>query len=93
MANGKFADIDPDEHEAKSMAIYREKIRPLVYPQQKGRMLVIDPESGDYEIDDRAAVAAERLRQRRPDTLFYGIKIGYKASISFGGRRLPEEDC
>ena len=93
MTNDKFANIDLDEHEAKSMAIYREKIRPLVYPQQKGRMLVIDPESGDYEIDDSAIIAADRLRERHPDTLFYGIKVGYQASISFGGRRLPEEEC
>ena len=93
MASGKFANIDLDEHTEKGMAIYREKIRPLVYPEQKGRMLVIDPESGDYEIADSAIVAADRLRERRPDALFFGLKIGYKASISFGGRRLPEEEC
>ena len=93
MSSDKFDNIDLDEHGAKSMAIYREKIRPLAYPAQKGRMLVIDPESSDYEIDDRAAIASERLRERRPDTLFFGIKIGYKASISFAGRRLPEEEC
>ncbi len=93
MASDRFAHIDRDEHAEKSMAIYREKIRPLVYPAQKGRMLVIDPESGDYEIDDKAMVASDRLRERRPDSLFFGIKIGYKASISFGGRRLPEEEC
>ena len=93
MASGKFASIDLDEHTEKGMSIYREKIRPLVYPEQKGRMLVIDPESGDYEIADSAIVAADRLRERRPDTLFFGMKIGYKASISFGGRRLPEEEC
>ena len=93
MPSDKFANIDLDEHEAKSLALYRQKIRPMVYPSQKGRMLVIDPESGDYEIDDRAVTAAERLRNRRPDSLFYGIKIGYKASISFGGRSLPEDDC
>ena len=93
MTDGKFANIDLGEHTGKGMAIYREKIRPLVYPAQKGRMLVIDPESGDYEIDDSAIVAADRLRERRPDVLFFTTKIGYKASISFGGRRLPEEEC
>ena len=93
MTHGKFAEIDLEEHEAKSMAIYREKIRPLVYPEQKGRMLVIDPESGDYEIANRMAEASERLRERRPDGFFYDIKIGFKASISFGARRLPEEEC
>ena len=93
MTNDRFSDIDLDKHAEKSMAIYREKIRPLVYPQQKGRMLVIDPDSGDYEVDDSAIAATDRLRERRPDTLFFGIKIGYKASISFGGRSLPEEEC
>ena len=38
MTSDKFANIDLDEYEAKSMAVYREKIRPLVYPAQKGRM-------------------------------------------------------
>ena len=93
MASGKFANIDLDEHTEKGMALYRENIRPLVYPAQKGRMLVIDPESGDYEIDDRAIVASQRLRERHPDALFFTTKIGYKASISFGGCRLPEEEC
>ena len=93
MDNKRFADIDLDEHTGKGMSIYRKKIRPLVYPEQKGRMLVIDPESGDYEIDDSAIVAADRLRERRPDVLFFGMKIGYEASISFGGRRLPVEEC
>ena len=77
----------------KAQVFYREKIRPQVYPQHKGRMLVIDLESHDWELADRAADASERLRERRPDSLFFGIKIGYKASLSFGGRRLPEEEC
>ena len=53
----------------------------------------VEPESGDYEIADQAIVASQRLRERHPEVLFFTIKIGYKASISFGGHRLPEEDC
>ena len=64
------------------MAVYRDKIRPLVYPEQKGRLLVLEPESGDYEIADQAIVASG-LRERHPEDPFT-IKIGYKASISFG---------
>ena len=95
-----------DELVSKAQAHYREKIRPLVYPQQKGRMLVIDLESHDYEIDDHAIVASHRLRERRPDVSFFTIKIGYKASFKAGyrlsyaigglkatGFKLADEEC
>ena len=93
MTNAKPDNDNLDQHAENSMAVYRDRIRPLVYPKQKGRMLVLEPESGDYEIADHAIDASEKLRERHPGDLFFTIKIGYKASISFGGHRLPEEDC
>ena len=48
-------------------AIYREKIRPTLGPEYKGKVVVIDVKSGDYEIADRHFEAAKRLRQRHPD--------------------------
>ena len=93
MTNAKSANTNLDQHAENSMAVYRDKIRPLVYPKQKGRLLVLEPESGDYEIADQAIVASQRLRERHPEVRFFTIKIGYKASISFGGHRVPEEDC
>ena len=77
----------------RAQAFYREKIRPQVYPQHKGRMLVIDLESHDYEIDDHDVVATHRLWQRRPGCLTFGIRIGYKAAYHFSVRRTLEDEC
>ena len=78
---------------AKGKAIYREKIRPLVYPQHKGKVVVIDVESGDYEMDSTPSVAVGRLLERRSDCVYtYGVRVGYKAVYRFGSARIPEDD-
>ena len=52
-------------------AIYQEKIRPNLGPECKGKIVVIDIKSGDYEIADGPLKghleAVRRLRKRRPD--------------------------
>ncbi len=48
-------------------AIYREKIHPTLGPEHKGKVVVIDVKSGDYEIADRHIDGAQRLRKRRPN--------------------------
>lgn len=79
----------------RGKAIYREKIRPLVYPQETGKMVLIDVRTGDYEVasDDWDHVpAADRLRERRPEAVIWGERVGYKASTTFGGRLPPDDD-
>lgn len=78
---------------AKGQAIYREKIRPLVHPQHKGKMVIIDVETGDYEMDESAGAAVDRLLKRRPGCYTHGVRVGYKVPYSFGGRSLPEDEC
>ena len=39
------------EVSALGEAIYREKIRSRVEPQERGKFVVIDIETGDYELD------------------------------------------
>ena len=74
-------------------AIYREKIRNLVEPQERGKFVVIDVETGDYEIDANDATATRRLQERRPEAVIYGLRVGYRAAYSFGGRGLtPTHD-
>ena len=76
-----------------AQALYRQKIRPWAYPKYKGRMLVIDLESHDYEIDDHDIVATQRLWHRRPGCLTFGIRIGYKAAYHFSAHWTPEDEC
>lgn len=71
--------------------IYRRDIRPKVMPQQKGKFLIIDIETGDYEIDDDDLSAEEILRARRPDGVFFGMRIGYTSAYTLGGTMVEDE--
>ena len=77
-----------EEVSARGEVIYREKIRSLVEPQERGKFVVIDVETGDYELDTNDATATKRLQKRRPDAVIYGMRVGYRAAYSFGGRGL-----
>ena len=66
MNNDQLTEQEIDKLIDSAQALYRQKIRPWAYPKYKGRMLVIDLESHDYEIDDHDIVATHRLWQRRP---------------------------
>lgn len=71
--------------------IYESKIRALVEADNIGKFLVIDVESGDYEVDKSEIAADNRLRERHPGAVFYLMRIGYRAAYSIGGgmQRVP----
>ena len=87
-----YADYQPGEIAARGEKIYQEQIKSLVYPAEKGKFLIIDVESGDYELDEKAIVASKRLRQRRPDAVNFGMKVGYVAAFHFGGSHTETDD-
>lgn len=93
MSIDQLTEQELDELAGKAQAHYREKIRPLVYPKHKGRMLVIDVESLDYEIADRLSVAIEQLQNRRPGAVPLINKIGYKPISRYLTDWVPEEEC
>jgi hypothetical protein len=72
--------------------VYRRDIRPKVMPQEKGKFLVLDIYSGDYEVDEVSLLADKRLRARRPDGEFYGIRVGYTASYKLSGKLMEDSD-
>ena len=69
----------------RGKAWYQKSIRAAVEtPENIGRMLIIDVDTGDYEIDDRGVATVLHLRAKRPDALLYGIRIGYDAVEAIG---------
>lgn len=71
---------------AQGEALYQARIRHQVEtPENIGREIVIDIDSGDYEIDADGMAADRRLRSRRPHARFYGARIGYDAVYAIGG--------
>jgi hypothetical protein len=70
--------------------IYRRDIRDKVLPKHKGKFLVLDIKSGDYEIDEDDLQAEERLRARRPDGVFFAFRVGYTTAYTLAGTMVEE---
>lgn len=70
-------------------AIYNDKIRPTLGPEHKGKVVVIDVKSGDYEIDRSDLAADLRLRKRRPNAFTWAERVGSPAVYRMGSRYRP----
>jgi len=65
---------------------YENSIRQQVEIEENiGKMVLIEVESGDYEVDDNGLKAAHKLSEKHPNARLFGIKIGYNVAVSFGG--------
>ncbi len=58
-------------------------------PENRGKQLVIDVETGAYEIGDDGLAASRRLLARHPGAALYGLRIGYNAVYALGGVLTP----
>ena len=82
---------EPGEITALGEAIYHERVLSQVGPVDKGTFVVIDVETGDYELDARDATATRRLLSRRPTAVTYAVRVGHRAAYShIGGFRIPK---
>ncbi len=79
-----YMNYSPDEVAARSEAIYEQHLRASVEAQHRGKFLVLDIETGDYEIDADDLAATKRALARRPDAVLYGLRIGYPAAYRIG---------
>ena len=81
---------DQAHAEAVGRAIYQEKIRDTLGPDDQGKLVVIDIASGDYEIDADHIAALLRLRQRRPNARTWTERVGHPAAYRMGST-LPSQ--
>jgi hypothetical protein len=75
----------PQEVEARGEAIYRQQIRSRVEPGNRGKYLVIDIETGDYEVAADDLEATKRALAKRPEAVLYGLRVGYPTAYTLGG--------
>ncbi len=81
-----------DEIGDRAEKIYQEQIKPLVEPQENGKFIAIDIESGDYEIANKLIVASHRLRDRHPESVRFGARVGYPSAYRIGWRGQTQDD-
>ncbi len=70
----------------RARQLYKNRIRQQVETNENiGKMLIIDFESGDYEVDETGLKAARKLSTKHPHSRLLGLRIGYNVAVSFGG--------
>ncbi len=72
----------------RGQALYDQQVRGKVEPNYKGKYLVLDIETGEYEIDDHELAALERAKATNPDAALYMLRVGYSSAYRIGGRGL-----
>lgn len=65
--------------------IYEREFRDKLEPAQTGKFLVIDIDTGDYEIDADEVAALQRAIARSPDGHRYLKRIGFPAAHCLAG--------
>ena len=77
-----------EEIHAKKLAevgerLYEENLRSKLEPTNKGKIVVIDAESGDYFLGENLHEANEKARKKYPNNVFYASKSGVSSGLFF----------
>ncbi len=71
---------------AKANQLYANGIeQEVVMPDNVGKMLTIDVETGEYFIDKNGVEGMMSLKKKRPTARLFTLRIGYSAAVGFGG--------
>jgi hypothetical protein len=92
---GKFMTVRQRHYSKEEMArrgqeLYEAGIQQQVEAGNEGKIVAIDIETGDFEVDENIVPATNRLFERHPDAQPWGIRIGHRAVYHFGSRSLKK---
>ena len=69
-----------DELAALGGDIFDRQVRPALRPEDKGKFVAIDVETGDYEMDEDDYAAVTRLRSRKPAADVWLTRAGFRTA-------------
>jgi hypothetical protein len=75
-----------DEFASRGDEIYEGKVRPLLTEKDKGRIVAIDVDSGEYAIGDDELDAFDRLQARVPEAQAWFVRVGSRSVHRLGRR-------
>ena len=73
-----------DELARLGEGIFDRQVRPALRPEDDGKFVAIDVETGDYEIDEDDYAAVARLRARKPAADVWLMCAGYPTTYRIG---------
>jgi hypothetical protein len=75
-----------EEFAQRGDALYESQVRSQVEEGNYGKIVAIDLETGDFEVDASEIAACDRLEARHPDAQIWIVRIGSRHVRRFGGR-------
>jgi len=82
-------EFSPSEVAARGEEWYERHLKQQVEPDHLGEFLVVDVNTGDYEIGRDYIQPTERLLAKLPDAVLYALRVGYRSVGRIGGRYTP----
>lgn len=83
MSKPKLSD---EEITQRGKEIYEHSIRPRVEtPENIGKIISINVETGEYEIGDDLLVTSLKMRTKQADAALWSERIGFNAVYAVGG--------
>lgn len=73
-----------EEFARRGDEIFERDISPRLTQEDQGKFVLIDIESGDYEVDADEIAASDRLRARRPDAQPWLRRVGSRYVYRLG---------
>jgi hypothetical protein len=77
---------DKEEFARRGEAIFEKDIHPVIGTANKRDFVVIDIETGAFEVDADELTASDRLRARVPNAQIWVRRVGSRFARHFGGR-------
>ena len=82
-------EVLPSEVAARGEEWYESHLKQQVEPDHIGEFLVVDVNTGDYEIGRDYIQLTERLLAKRPGAMLYALRVRYRSVGRIGGRYTP----
>jgi hypothetical protein len=79
-----------EELAERGQKLYESGIRQQVETGNQGKIVAIDIETGEFEVDENVVPATNRLFARLPEAQPWIIRIGHRAVYHFGARSLKQ---
>jgi hypothetical protein len=65
--------------------LYECTVLPQIGEGNRGKIVVMDVETGEWEIGDDNLELAHRMLAKRPDAALYAMRVGFPAVVKIGG--------
>jgi hypothetical protein len=86
-AESLYPRYSKEEFARRGDELYESKVLPNVGSEDKGKFVVIDIETGAFEVDTDELAASDRMLARNPNSQLWLRRIGFAHARRFGAHR------